>query len=307
MSKKTDLLIKEFKEKNNVVILAHNYQLPDVQDVADFVGDSLELAKKATLTDAENIVFCGVDFMAESAKILNPDKNVVLPDPEARCPMAAMVDVESLEALKNDHPNAQVVAYINTTADVKAISDICCTSANGPQVVNSVETDEIIFVPDINLGMYVKRFVHDKKMVLWPGFCPTHHKITKEEILGLKKRYPRSEIMVHPECRPEVIDIADHVFSTQGMVNHVARTDAEEFIVGTERELCYRLKKENPDRVFHPVKTAVCPNMKKITIEKVLNSVRTLKPSIKLSEETMKKAWSPLKKMMEIGRGDMKK
>ena len=305
MDKKTIAsTIANLKEKNNAIILAHNYQIPEIQDIADFVGDSLDLSMKATKTDAQNIVFCGVDFMAESAKILNPDKNVIHPDPEAKCPMAAMVDVESLNWLIQEHPTAKVVSYINTSAEVKAISDICCTSSNGAKIIRSLSAKEIIFVPDRNLGMYIQRTIKDKKMILWPGICPTHHKIKKEEILELKKKHPKAEILVHPECTPEVIDIADHAFSTNGMVNYAKQSDVKEFIIGTEKDLCYRLKKENSDKTFYPLKSAVCPNMKKITLEKVLNSLKTLEPNVKLPDEILKKAKIPLQRMMDVGRGD---
>jgi len=301
---KTVEKIEELKKKQRAIILAHNYQIPEVQDIADFVGDSFGLSMKATETDAAVIVFCGVDFMAESAKILNPDKIVVHPDKKAQCPMAAMVDVESLGWLKQDNPDAEVVTYINTTADVKAVSDICCTSANGVQVVQSRSVQDIIFVPDRNLGLYVQRFVTDKNMILWPGICPTHHEIQKDEILKLKEQHPSAEILVHPECRPEVIDIADHVFSTSGMVNYVAKTEGKEFIIGTEKDLCYRLQKENPDKIFYPIKSAVCPNMKRITLEKVLKSLEKLEPQVQLSREIVEKAQVPLQRMVAVGRGD---
>jgi len=296
--------IKNLKEKQDIVILAHNYQIPEIQDIADFVGDSLDLSLKATKTDAKNVIFCGVDFMAESAKILNPDKNVIIPDKDAKCPMAAMVDTESLGWLIKDNPDAEVVSYINTTADIKAISDICCTSSNGVKVVKGRSSKKIIFVPDRNLGLYVQRFVPEKEMILWPGICPTHHEISKEEILEIKEEHPNSEIIVHPECRPEVIDMADHAFSTNGMVNYAKKSKSKEFIIGTEKDLCYRLKKENPDKIFYPLKSAVCPNMKKITLRKVLKSMESLEPKIDLSQDIMKKAKLPLQRMMDMGRGD---
>jgi quinolinate synthase len=296
--------IKKLKEKQNAIILAHNYQIPEVQDIADFFGDSLDLATQATKTNAKVIIFCGVDFMGESAKILNPDKIVIIPDIKANCPMAAMVDAESLTWMKNDHPNAEVVSYINTTAAVKALSDICCTSSNGVEVVRNVSSKDIIFVPDTNLGLYIQRFVPNKQMILWPGICPTHHDIKKEEILQLRKKHPKAEILVHPECTPEVIDIADYAFSTNGMVHHAAKSETKEFIIGTEKGLCHRLKKENPSKMFYPVKSAICPNMKRITLEKVLKSLETLEPQIHLAEETIQKAKIPLQRMMDIGRGD---
>lgn len=302
--KEIESKIIELKEKHNTIILAHNYQIPEVQDVADFLGDSLALALKATKTDAKNIVFCGVDFMAESAKILNPDKNVIHPDKDANCPMAAMVDAESLSWLTKENPDAEVVSYINTTADVKAISDVCCTSSNGVKVVKNVSSKKIIFVPDRNLGLYIQRFITDKEMILWPGICPTHHNIKKHEILDIKKQHPDAEVLVHPECQPEVIDIADYIYSTNGMVNHAKQSNKKEFIIGTEKDLCYRLTKENPDKTFYPLKSAICPNMKRITLEKVLKSMQSLEPKIVLSEKIMQKAKMPLQRMMEMGRGD---
>jgi len=304
MLKKTVEKIEKLKKQHNAIILAHNYQLPEIQDIADLLGDSLDLSKKATKTDAKNIIFCGVGFMAESAKILNPEKNVIIPDINARCPMAAMVNPEKLIKLKQKHPDAEVVAYINTTAEVKALSDICCTSSNGVRVVKSLSSKKIIFIPDQNLGNYVKKQVDDKEIIIWPGFCATHQNIRKTDIIKLKKEHPNAEILVHPECRMEVIDISDYAFSTNGMVNHVKKSDKKEFIIGTEKELCYRLKKENPNKNFYPVKSAICPNMKKITLDKVLKSLENLEPKIILSDEIMEKAYKPLKRMMDVGRGD---
>ncbi|MGF3554701.1 MAG: quinolinate synthase NadA, partial [Thermoplasmatota archaeon] len=258
----------------------------------------------ATKTDVKNIIFCGVDFMAQSAKILNPEKNVIHPDLEAQCPMANMVNPQDLTKLKNMHPDAEIVSYINTTAEIKAMSDICCTSANSVKIVKSLSNKKIIFVPDKNLGEYVKRFVKDKQLILWPGICPTHHNIRKEEILKLKKAHPLAEIIVHPECRPEIIDLSNSALSTNGMVKYVKESNAKEFIIGTEKELCYRLKKENPEKIFYPIKSAICPNMKKITLEKVLNSLEHLEPKIELPDEIIEKARIPLQKMMDVGRGD---
>ena len=304
MNKEINSKIEELKKKHKTILLVHNYQLPEIQDIADFLGDSLDLALKATKTSAKNIIFCGVDFMAESAKILNPDKNIILPDPEAECPMAHMVKIEDLKKLKNDYEDAEVVSYINTTAETKTLSDICCTSANSIKVVKSTSSKRVIFVPDRNLGDYVRRHVPKKEMILWPGMCPTHHNIRKNEILKLKENHPNAEILVHPECRSEIIDIADHALSTNGMVNYVKKSDFNKFIIGTERELCYRLKNENPEKEFYPIKSAICPNMKKITLEKVLNSLETLEPKVILPDITMQKAKKPLQRMMNVGRGD---
>ena len=300
MEKTLQQQIKELKKKQHVVILAHNYQNPDIQDIADFVGDSLDLSLKATKTNAKNIIFCGVDFMAEAAKILNPGKNVILPDKTATCPMAEMVDAESLSWLIKEHPDAEVVAYINTTADVKALADICCTSVNGAKIVKSRTAKKIIFIPDRNLGLYIQKQVPEKEMILWPGVCRTHHDIKKEDIVLLKKKHPHAEILVHPECQPEIIELADHAFSTNGMVNHAKTSQTKEFIIGTEKGLCYRLEKEIPGKKFYPVPSAICPNMKKITLEKVLKSIETLEPKINLSDEIMRKARIPLQRMMEI-------
>ena len=303
---KTDMVkkIQDLKLKNNAIILVHNYQLPEIQDIADFLGDSLDLSEKAQNTKADVIIFCGVDFMAESAKILNPDKKVILPDITAQCPMANMVNITKLLKIKKENPDAEVVAYINTTAIAKTHSDICCTSANGIKIVKNLSSKKIIFIPDQNLGLYIQKQVPYKEMIIWPGICATHNKIRKQDILNLKKEHPKAEVLVHPECKSEVIDIADYTFSTNGMVNHVKKSDSKEFIIGTEKEICYRLKKENPTKEFFPIKYSICPNMKKITLEKVLKSLQTLEPKIKLSEEIIQKAKKPLQRMMNIGRED---
>jgi len=292
--------IEELKKKRNAVILAHNYQRPEIQDIADFVGDSLALAMKARETDADVIVFCGVDFMAESAKIINPDKVVLFPNMEAKCPMAAMVDAQSLLKMKEEY-DYDIVSYINTSAEVKAVSDICCTSANAVKIVTNMP-DGVIFTPDENLGMYVKRFVGDKDVVLWPGFCPTHMGITAEDIIELKKKHPEAIILAHPECTPEIIDMADKVASTEGMVRYAMESEAREFIVATERELCYRMKKEMPDKEFYPVETAICPTMKKITLKSVVKALETMEPEIILDKEIMERARKPLENMLKAGR-----
>ena len=299
---KTD--IKKLKKEKNALILAHNYQIPEVQDISDYLGDSLDLAKKATKMDYKNIIFCGVDFMAESAKILNPDKNVILPDSNATCPMANMVDIKKLEKLIEKHPDAKIVSYINTTAEIKTYSDICCTSSNGVKVVKSINSDKVIFLPDTNLGAYIQRLVPEKEMIIWPGMCSTHNNISKNDILDLKEKYPTAEILVHPECRLEVIDIADHAYSTNGMINHVRKSKNKKFIIGTEKDICYRLKNENPDKDFYPIKSAICPNMKKITAKKIVDSLKTLEPKINIKKQVMDKAKIPLEKMMKTGRGD---
>jgi quinolinate synthase len=296
--------IEKLKKENNSIILAHNYQLPEIQDIADYIGDSLDLAIKATKNDADNIIFCGVSFMAESAKILNPDKNVILPDIDAKCPMAEKVDKNLLEKIIIENQDAKVVSYINTTAEIKSISDICCTSSNGVNVIKSIKSDKIIFVPDRNLGNFFKKYIPEKEMIIWPGVCPTHNRIHKNHILNLKKQHEDAIILVHPECRSEVIEISNHALSTNGMINFVKNSKSNEFIIGTEKDLCYRLKKENPDKIFYPVPSAICPNMKKITIDKLINCLLKNEPCINIEKTIMEKARVPLEKMMNIKRGD---
>jgi len=294
--------LEKLKEKRNAIILAHNYQLPEIQDIADFVGDSLSLAMKAKKTDADVIIFCGVDFMAETAKILNPEKVVIHPDKQAICPMAKMVDAESLLKKKKEY-GYEIVSYVNTPAEVKAISDVCCTSSNAVKVVSRMRNG-VIFTPDENLGKYVKRFVKDKDIYLWPGFCPTHVWIKKEDILKIKEEHPMAEIIVHPECSEDVIDIADKVASTEGMIKYAKESKSKEFIIGTEKELCYRMKKEMPEKNFYYIEKAICPNMKKITLEKVIKSMERMEHEIKLPDEIIENARKPLERMIEIGRGD---
>jgi quinolinate synthase len=292
--------ILDLKAEKNAVLLVHNYQIPAIQDIADYIGDSLGLSINATKTNAEVIVFCGVDFMAESAKILNPDTLVLHPNRAARCPMAAMVSAADICELKEQHPSASAVAYVNTTADVKAEVDMCCTSANAIKVVKSLDAPEIIFVPDMNLGLYVTRFITDKEFYFTPGYCHVHQGISLTDLKKLKQAHPEAEVLVHPECIPEVIDFADQVFSTEGMARHVKSSENLEFILGTEKELCYRLEKENPGKRFYPVETALCHAMKKITLEDVLHSLENLEPKVELADEIIKKAKIPLQKMIDI-------
>jgi quinolinate synthase len=296
--------ILKLKKDKNAVILAHNYQIAKIQDLADFVGDSLALAVQATKVESDLIIFCGVDFMAESAKILNPQKKVVHPNPKAKCPMAAMVDVEGLKLAKEENPNAAVVSYVNTTAAVKTETHICCTSANAVKVINSLSEDEILFVPDSNLGLYAQRFVTDKKFIFWPGYCHVHQDISVTQLDGLKNDHPEAEILVHPECSPDVIDFADFAFSTEGMVKHCSSSDKLEFIIGTEEGLVHRLKKENPDKIFYSIPDAICPNMKKITLDDLHKALVNLVPVVDLSDEVISKAKAPLDKMVAIGRQD---
>jgi quinolinate synthase len=292
--------ILALKKEKRAVILAHNYQVPEVQDVADLIGDSLELSRAAARLDAEVIVFCGVDFMAETAAILSPQKKVVLPEKGAWCPMAHMITPEQLREMRSLYPKAAVVAYVNTTAEVKAESDICCTSANGVQVVNSLEQKQVIFVPDRNLAAYVQRHT-DKKIIPWNGYCYVHDHFTPDEVREAKALHPRAEVLVHPECRSEVIDMADHVFSTSGMGRHVRTSPTKEFIIGTEVGMIYRLKKDNPDKEFYPLsEKAVCQNMKKTNLEKVLRALQTLEPRVTVPEEIAAKAKRSIERMLAV-------
>jgi len=291
--------ISALKKKRNAVILVHNYQLGEVQDIADFVGDSLELSQNAAGTDADVIVFCGVHFMAETASILCPDKVVLLPDINAGCPMANMITAERLRAKKKEHPQAMVVCYINSSAEVKAESDICCTSANAVALIESLDAREILFVPDQYLGDYVSGKT-GKKMILWPGFCPTHVRIKRERIQELRQEYPQAKVVVHPECRPEVIALADEVTSTSGMCRYARRDEVREMVVGTEMGIIHRLRKENPGKRFIPVsEQAICPNMKLITLEKVLWSLEEMSPEVKVPAEVRLRAIAAVDKMLQ--------
>ncbi len=292
--------ILALKKERQATILAHNYQVPEVQDVADLVGDSLELSRAAARLDAKVIIFCGVDFMAETAAILSPQKKVVLPEKGAWCPMAHMITPEQLCDLKIIHPQAAVVCYVNSTAEIKAQSDVCCTSANGVQVVNSLSEKEVIFVPDRNLAAYVARHT-DKKIIPWNGYCYVHDNLTAEEVRAARAEHPGAEVLVHPECRPEVIDQADFTYSTAGMGKHAKASAAREFIIGTEVGMIYRLKKENPEKEFYPLSPkAICQNMKKTDLDKVLRALQTLQPQVTVPEETAMKARLSIERMLAV-------
>ncbi len=296
--------IKQLKNERNAIILAHNYQRADVQDIADFVGDSFGLSQKAVASGADVIVFCGVDFMAESAAVLNPEKTVLMPELSAQCPMAAMITPEALRLEKEKNPGAAVVCYVNTSAAVKAESDICCTSANAIKVVNSLKESEIIFVPDRNLALYVAAHT-EKKIIPWNGYCPTHHLILPGDILLEKEEHPEAEILVHPECRPEVVALADKVLSTSGMLKYAAQSSSKEFIIGTEIGLLHRLSKENPDKRFIPAtRYAVCSNMKMNTLSSIIRALEKNEHVITVPENIRVKAKLALDRMLEVGRGD---
>ncbi|MBI4777870.1 quinolinate synthase NadA [Candidatus Desantisbacteria bacterium] len=294
--------IQLIKEKKQAIILAHNYQRGEIQDIADFVGDSLDLSRMAANTRARVIVFCGVHFMAETAKILSPDKMILLPDIDAGCPMADMVSAESLRKLKSMHPDAVVVSYVNTHATVKAESDYCCTSANGVRVVSAIPDEKkIIFTPDKYLGSYIMKQT-GRDMILTNGFCPTHQTITKEGILKLREQYPQAMVIIHPECNPEAIDVADEALSTNGMCKFVASSKVNEFIIGTETGIIHRLKKENPQKQFYPASDrTVCPNMKLITMEKLLWALEEDAYQIEVPEDIAEKAKMAIERMIAVG------
>lgn len=293
--------IEKLKKQRNAVILVHNYQRDEIQEIADFSGDSLELARTSMKVDADIIVFCGVRFMAESASILNPGKKVLLPVKEAGCPLADMITIRKLRKKKEEFPEASVVCYVNSSAEVKAESDISCTSSNAIDVTRSVKNKRIIFVPDKNLGRYVKSRVPEKDIILWEGYCPTHLRFTEEDVVSAKKRFPDAEFVAHPECNPEVLKLADHICSTAGMFKYAKASDAKGFIIGTEQGMLYKLKKENPGKKFYmPTPRLVCANMKLTTLGWVAHSLENLVYEVKVPSETGKKARKTLERMLSI-------
>ncbi len=303
--KTTEELKKEVRallKERRAIMLAHNYQRDEVQEIADLTGDSLGLSRAAAESDAEVIVFCGVHFMAESAAILSPQKKVILPRMDAGCPMADMITAEDLAREKEKRPGVPVVAYVNTTAAVKALSDICCTSANAVRVVESVESESVYMVPDRNLAHYVSRTAK-KRMEWWDGFCPTHDRLTTDEVIKAKQENPGALFVCHPECRPEVVDLADHVCSTSGMYSFARETDAKTLIIGTEMGILWRLKKENPEKRFIiPSRSLICPNMKLTTLEDVVESLREMKNIVEVPAEIRDAAKSALDRMIEVPR-----
>ncbi len=293
--------IQKLKKERNAIILAHVYQRPEVQEVADIIGDSLELSRKAAATDADVIVFCGVHFMAESAAILSPDKVILLPEENAGCPMADMVTAEELRIKKQQLPEAVVVAYVNTSAEVKAECDICCTSANAVKIVQSIPQDkEIIFIPDKNLGMYVASKT-GRPMTLWEGWCNTHDWVTPEEVLRAKEEHPEALVLIHPECRPEVVALADYVSSTTGLIKFARENEAKEYIVGTESGILHQLYKQCPGKEFYlATKRLVCPNMKATTLDKVKRALEIIQPQITVPQEIREKALACLERMLAV-------
>jgi len=291
--------IQDLKREKDGVILAHNYSLPEIQDVADFVGDSLGLSRIAAGVDADLIVFCGVRFMAETAKILSPQKKVIVPEYSAICPMAKMIDAATVRKLRKKHPDAVFMAYVNTTAEVKAEIDICVTSANAVRLAEAIPKDkEIVFLPDKNLGKYM-RHETGRKVTLYEGFCPTHNRILREDILLARDKWPNALVVAHPECIPDVLELADSIASTSGMIRFAQESDANEFIIATEQGMIHRLKKDIPGKKFHtPSELNICPNMKKTSIAKLMHSLETETVEITVPEEISKRAVKSLEHML---------
>jgi quinolinate synthase len=292
--------IDRLKEEQDAIILAHNYQVQEVQEIADLIGDSLELSRAAAETPGDVIIFCGVDFMAETAAILSPDRPVILPAGDACCPMAQMVTAGEIRMIRERYPEAAVVCYVNTTAEVKAESDICCTSANAVRVVSSLEEDQVIFIPDQNLARYVARFT-PKEIIPWEGFCIVHDRFTPENVYCARRRHPAAEVIVHPECRPEVIDLADGVFSTSGMIRHVCAGPKREYIIGTETGILPRMQKLCPDKQVFPLSMhAICENMKKTTLSRVCHALESLQPRITVPKEIASRARRSIERMLAV-------
>jgi len=293
--------IQTLKKQRNAVILAHNYQPGEIQDIADFTGDSLGLSVQASKTDADVIVFCGVLFMAETAAILSPDKTVLLPDKDAGCPMADMINAAQLRELKDQHPEALVVCYVNSTAEVKALSDYCCTSGNALELVQTLPRErDIIFVPDKNLGGFIVERT-GRQMILWPGYCSTHVRILPADVESARQAHPNAVVLAHPECNPDVRALADELLSTGGMLKFARTSSADEFIIATEKGIIHSLKKQHPDKQFHPVtEKAVCPNMKKISLEKVVWALEDMQYKITVPEPICSKARRSLDRMLQV-------
>lgn len=295
--------IEQLKQEKNAVIMAHYYVADEIQDIADYIGDSYYLSETATKIDADVIVLCGVSFMGESAKILNPSKTVLLPDENADCPMAHMAAVERIEEVRREYEDVAVVCYVNSTAELKACSDVCVTSANALKIVQALPNKNIFFIPDQNLAHYIADKLPEKHFIFNDGYCHVHHTITADQIQSAKAARPDAEVLVHPECRPEVTALADYIGSTSGIISYSEQSLASEFIVVTELGVMHELQKRNPDKKFYAAgNMQICPNMKKITLDKIIAALEHHAPAVELSEDFMKKALAPMERMLELAK-----
>ena len=293
--------ILKLKKEKNAIILAHLYQIPEVQEIADYVGDSYYLSQVARDAKEDLIIFCGVKFMAESAKVLSPDKTVILPAPNAGCPMADMAEVEDVEEMIKKYPDAFKVCYINSSYEVKALCDASVTSSSALNIIKNIPNKQILFLPDQNLGGYISEFFPEKEFILWRGFCPTHHRITAEDIIKAKEEHPNVKVLSHPECSKEVRDLSDYIGSTSGIINYATECEDKEFIIATEEGVLHQLKKKNPDKKFYFPEVMVCPNMKKTSLQDVYDALDGKKEEVILDEEIRKKALTSLENMHKLG------
>lgn len=293
--------IKKLKKEKNAVILAHYYVCDEVQEIADFVGDSYYLSKKATEVSESMIVFAGVKFMGESAKILNPEKTVVMVDAKADCPMAHMVTPEKIEEVRSKYYDLAVCCYINSTAEIKAHSDVCVTSSNALKIVKSLPNKNIFFIPDGNLGRYIAEKVTDKNFIFNDGYCPVHVKITREDIINKKKEYPSAKVLIHPECTPDAVELADYAGSTAGIIDYATKSHCDEFIIATEKGVLYELRNKNPEKKFYTVNDSqICPDMKYVTLEKIKNVIKNTENVVELSEKMSEGAKKALDEMLRL-------
>ncbi len=293
--------ILKLKKEKNAIILAHLYQIPEIQEIADYVGDSYYLSQIARDAKEDLIIFCGVKFMAESAKVLSPEKTVILPAPNAGCPMADMAEVEDVEEMIKKYPDAFKVCYINSSYEVKALCDASVTSSSALNIIKNIPNKQILFLPDQNLGGYISEFFPEKEFILWRGFCPTHHRITAEDIIKAKEEHPNVKVLSHPECSKEVRDLSDYIGSTSGIINYATECEDKEFIIATEEGVLHQLKKKNPDKKFYFPEMMVCPNMKKTSLQDVYDALDGKKEEVILDEEIRKKALTSLENMHKLG------
>ena len=300
MNELSEKILKLKKEKN-AIILAHLYQIPEIQEIADYVGDSYYLSQIARDAKEDLIIFCGVKFMAESAKVLSPEKTVILPAPNAGCPMADMAEVEDVEEMIKKYPDAFKVCYINSSYEVKALCDASVTSSSALNIIKNIPNKQILFLPDQNLGGYISEFFPEKEFILWRGFCPTHHRITAEDIIKAKEEHPNVKVLSHPECSKEVRDLSDYIGSTSGIINYATECEDKEFIIATEEGVLHQLKKKNPDKKFYFPEMMVCPNMKKTSLQDVYDALDGKKEEVILDEEIRKKALTSLENMHKLG------